>query len=109
GVRARAMSHESRNSGRLVIGDNGLPKNHNSTQEVRMSDESYVVTTKAPGGLIGVSVAGLVLALCSLGWALGLQNHLQVAQQGLATADQRNQALADKLEQTNDRMRAQGE
>jgi chromosome segregation ATPase len=74
-----------------------------------MSDETYVVTPKAPGWLIGVSVAGLVLALASLGWAIGLQNHLQVAQQGLAGADQQNQALSQKLDQTNDRMRAQGQ
>jgi chromosome segregation ATPase len=71
--------------------------------------EEYVVTPKAPGWLIGVSVAGLVLALGALGWALGLQNHLQAAQQGLAAADQRNQVLAEKLEQTNDRMKAQGQ
>jgi hypothetical protein len=74
-----------------------------------MSDETYVVAPKAPGWLIGVSVAGLVLALGSLGWAFGLQNHLQVAQQGLAAADQQNQALSQKLDQTNDRMRAQGQ
>jgi len=78
----------------------------------RVTDREYVETTvapKAPGWLVGVAIAGLVLALGSLGWALGLQNHLAAAQQSIAVADQRNQALADKLEQTNDRMKAQGE
>ncbi|HZL28555.1 MAG TPA: hypothetical protein VFC39_18675 [Acidobacteriaceae bacterium] len=78
-----------------------------------MSDrEEYVETTvapRAPGWLIGVSIAGLVLALGSLGWAIGLQNHLAAAQQSITASDQRNQALSDKLEQTNDRMKAQGE
>jgi chromosome segregation ATPase len=83
-----------------------------SKQEVRMSDREYVETTvapRAPGWLVGVAIAGLVLALGSLGWALGLQNHLAAAQQSIAASDQRNQALSDKLEQTNDRMKAQGE
>jgi chromosome segregation ATPase len=84
-----------------------------------MSDREYVrtnetvVTPAAPSWLVGVSVAALVLAVGSLGWAFGLQTHLaaqqQSSQQSLAAADQRNQALSDKLEQTNDRMKAQGE
>lgn len=73
------------------------------------SPETVVVTSQAPGWLIGLAGAGLALALGALIWAYGLQNHLAVAQQGLAAADQRNQALAEKLEQTNDRMRAQGQ
>lgn len=68
-----------------------------------------VTTPQAPTWLVGVSVAGLVLALGALGWAIGLQNHLSAAEQSLAQADQRNQALADKLQQTNERMRAQGQ
>lgn len=73
-------------------------------------NESYVVTPKAPGWLVGVAVASLLIALGALGWAYGLQNHLAAAQQALTTsADQRNQALTAKLEETNDRMKAQGE
>jgi chromosome segregation ATPase len=71
--------------------------------------ETVVVTPQAPGWLIGLAGAGLALALGALIWAYGLQNHLAAAQQGLAASDQRNQALAEKLEQTNDRMRAQGQ
>src|ERR1700712_3736595 len=82
--------------------------------EVRMSiresaPETVVVTPQAPGWLVGLAGAGLALALGALIWAYGLQNHLAAAQQGLAASDQRNQALAEKLEQTNDRMKAQGE
>ncbi|MEO7028824.1 MAG: hypothetical protein ABI147_05420 [Acidobacteriaceae bacterium] len=77
---------------------------------VERTDESYVVAPKAPGWLIGVSIASLLIALGALGWAYGLQNHLTAAQQALTTsADQRNQALSAKLEETNDRMKAQGE
>jgi hypothetical protein len=89
---------------------------NSSTQEARMSDrevvernETYVAKPAAPGWLVGVAVAGLVLALGSLGWAFGLQNHLAATQQNLATADARNQALSDRLEETNDRMKAQGQ
>jgi hypothetical protein len=79
-----------------------------SDREV-VKDTDYVVTPKAPAWLAGVAVAGLVVGLGALGWAVGLQNHLQAAQQAQVASDQRNQALADKLEQTNDRMKAQGE
>jgi hypothetical protein len=80
-----------------------------------MSDREYVepadtvVVTKTPSWLVGMAAAGLVIGLGALGWAYGLQNHLAAAQQSMVAADQRNQALSDKLEQTNDRMKAQGE
>jgi len=79
-----------------------------------MSDREFVtketvLRPAVPGWLVGTAVAGLVLSLGALGWAFGLQNHLQAAQQSLAVSDQRNQALSDKLEQTNDRMKAQGQ
>ncbi|HEY4357459.1 MAG TPA: hypothetical protein VGN16_17035 [Acidobacteriaceae bacterium] len=77
------------------------------------NDRAYVVQPKAPGWLVGVAVAGLVLALGALGWALGLQNHYNQAQsqyqQDMASANQRNSALDQKLEETNERMRAQAE
>ncbi len=79
-----------------------------SDREVVTSDE-YVVTPKAPGWLIGVSILALVVALGAVGFAYGLNNHLEAAQQAQTAANARSQALADKLEQTNDRMRAQGE
>jgi hypothetical protein len=80
-----------------------------SDRENVTSTDSYVVTPSAPAWLSGVAIAALVVALGALGWAFGLQSHLTAASQAMATADQRNQALSDKLEQTNDRMRAQGE
>src|ERR1700735_3632895 len=78
-----------------------------SDREVVTTD--YVTTPRAPGWLIGVAVVALLVSLGAVGWAYGLQNRLAVAQQAQAAADQRNQALSDKLEQTNDRMKAQGE
>jgi hypothetical protein len=78
-------------------------------EDVVPRNETYV-TSSAPGWLVGVAVAGLVVALGSLGWAFSLQNRLATEQQSLTAAvQQNNQALSDKLEQTNDRMKAQGE
>ena len=76
-----------------------------------MSDleREYVVQSKAPGWLIGVSVVSLLLALGALGWSLGLQNHLTAAEGQLTAATQQNTQLSEKLEDTNERLRAQGE
>jgi chromosome segregation ATPase len=77
-----------------------------------MSDginEAAVVESKPPMWLVGVAVAGLVLGLGALAWSLSLQNHLNTAQQDLDTASKQNAALATKLTDTNDRMRAQGQ
>ncbi|HEX4156074.1 MAG TPA: hypothetical protein VHY48_10715 [Acidobacteriaceae bacterium] len=75
-----------------------------------MSDEhEYVVQSKAPGWLVGIAVVGLLVALGALGWSLGLQDHLSAAEKNLASANQQNTALSEKLEDTNERMRAQGE
>jgi chromosome segregation ATPase len=76
-----------------------------------MSDleREYVVQSKAPGWLVGVSVVSLLAALGALGWSLGLQNHLTAAEKNLTAATQQNTALSEKLEDTNERMRAQGE
>jgi hypothetical protein len=76
-----------------------------------MSDleREYVVQSKAPGWLVGISVVSLLAALGALGWSLGLQNHLTAAEKNLTTATEQNTALSAKLEDTNERMRAQGE
>ena len=71
--------------------------------------ETIVERGGAPGWLAGVSIASLVLALGALGWAFGLQNHVQSDESRLAAADQRNQALTAQLEETNERMKAQGQ
>lgn len=73
------------------------------------TEREYVVQSKAPGWLIGVSVVSLLLALGALGWSLGLQNHLSAAENNLTAATQQNTQLSEKLEDTNERLRAQGE
>lgn len=80
-------------------------------EDLGMSDleREYVVQSKAPGWLIGVSVVSLLLALGALGWSLGLQNHLTAAESQLTAASQQNTQLSEKLEDTNERLRAQGE
>jgi hypothetical protein len=72
-------------------------------------DREYVVQSKAPGWLVGVSVVSLLAALGALGWSLGLQNHLTATEKSLTVATQQNTALSEKLEDVNERMRAQGE
>ena len=68
-----------------------------------------VEVAKVPAWLTAVAIAGLVLALGALGWAFGLHNHLTAAENKLAQADTRSQSLADQLQETNDRLRAQGQ
>ncbi len=72
-------------------------------------DREEVVHPSAPAWLSGVSVAALVVGLGALGWSFGLQNHLTQAQQSLDAANKQNTALAQKLEDTNERLKAQGE
>jgi hypothetical protein len=74
-----------------------------------MSDSPEIVETKPPVWLSAVAIAALVAALAGLAWSLGLQNHLTVAEQKLAAADRQNSLLAEKLQDTNARMKAQGE
>ena len=74
-----------------------------------MSESPEIIETKPPIWLTVVAIAALVAALGGLGWSLGLQNHLTVAEQKLAAANQQNSVLAEKLEETNERMKAQGE
>jgi len=76
-------------------------------------DDSKPTTTeyvepKPPTWLVAVAVAGLVVALGGLAWSLGLQNHLSAAETSLAAANQQNAALSQKIEDTNERMKAQG-
>lgn len=73
------------------------------------NDREYVVEPKPPGWLIGVAVVALVVAIASLAWSLGLQNHLTAAESDLAKANQQNTTLAEKIEDTNERLKAQGE
>jgi len=76
-----------------------------------MSDENetMVVESKPPVWLVGVAVAGLVLGLGALGWSFSLQGHLTTTQQNLDAANKQNAVLGEKLQETNERMHAQGQ
>lgn len=72
-------------------------------------DRETISQPKVPGWLVGVAVASLLLVLVALGWSYGLQNHLTAAENKLSAATQQNTALTEKLEDTNERLKAQGE
>ncbi len=72
-------------------------------------NQEIVVDHRAPNWLVGVAIVALLAALGALAWALTLQNHLTVAERNLNTATQGNAALAEKIDDTNERLRAQGE
>jgi chromosome segregation ATPase len=74
-----------------------------------MNETSNDVVTKPPVWLTVIAFTGVVLGIGALGWSLGLQNHLAATQQNLDAAKKQNTILADKLEDTNERMRAQGQ
>jgi hypothetical protein len=74
-----------------------------------MSEEEYGTERSMSGLFMAVVVIALLAALGSLVWCYGLQNHLNVAQQKLVEADQRNADLAEKLDATNARLRATSE
>ncbi len=67
------------------------------------------VEHRVPNWLAAVSILALLAALGALIWALTLQNHLATAERNLQTATQQNGALAEKIDDTNERLRAQGE
>jgi hypothetical protein len=73
------------------------------------TNESMVVESKPPMWLAGVAVGGLLLGLGALAWSLSLQNHLNTTQQNLDAATKQNAVLSEKIQDTNDRMRAQGQ
>lgn len=74
-----------------------------------MVEREEVVERKQPGWPAAVAVLSLVLALCALGWSLSLQNKLTAANNTVAETQQQNAHLADQIEETNERMKAQGE
>ncbi len=78
-------------------------KDHGTTH-----DETYV-ETKPATWLVGVAVAALIIALGGLAWSFGLQSHLTDAESKLTTATQQNAALSEKIDDTNERMKAQGQ
>jgi chromosome segregation ATPase len=73
------------------------------------TNEVTVVESKPPMWLAGVAVCGLVLGLGALAWSFTLQNHLSTTQQNLDAATKQNAVLSEKIQETNERMRAQGQ
>jgi len=74
-----------------------------------MAEERYVEERSMSGVFLGVLVVALLAALGSLVWCYGLQNHLADTQKQLASAQQKNADLAEKLDATNARLRATSE
>lgn len=75
-------------------------------KEVRTQE---YVEPKPPMWLIAVAVVALLVALGSLLWSYGLQNHLTDAESKLAASNQQNSSLSEKIDDTNERMKAQGQ
>jgi hypothetical protein len=67
------------------------------------------VEHKPASWLVGVAIAALVVALGGLAWSFGLQSHLTDAETKLSAATQQNSALSEKIDDTNERMKAQGQ
>src|ERR1700677_1690562 len=59
--------------------------------------------------LVGVAVAALIVALGGLAWSFTLQSHLTDAESKLSAATAQNAALSEKIDDTNERMKAQGQ
>ncbi|MFC6645088.1 hypothetical protein ACFQBQ_05670 [Granulicella cerasi] len=68
-----------------------------------------VVEQRTPGWLAPVAVLGLVLGLGALIFALVVQNKLTTTEQQVAEANKINASLQEKLEDTNARLKAQGQ
>jgi chromosome segregation ATPase len=72
-----------------------------------MSDEVQVVPARDTSGALLIALGlSLVLAIAALIWCYALSNHLTVAEQKLASAEQKNQQLANQQEALGDRLRA---
>jgi chromosome segregation ATPase len=74
--------------------------------EVETQEHEYV---QPAVWLVGTAIVALLVALGSLAWCLALQNHLSDTEAKLATATQQNAALSEKIDDTNERMKAQGQ
>ena len=85
------------------------PQVRRQKEDIRMADEirTYEVERQPNHKLLlGVGIAGLVLALGSLGWNYGLQHQLQDA---VTAKGQENDKLQAELDQTNARLKATSE
>jgi hypothetical protein len=77
-------------------------------------DDKQVTTNEyvehgPPAWLTGVSIVALIVALGALIWSFTLQNRLSDTEAKLGTANQQNAALSEKVDDTNERMKAQGQ
>ncbi|MDE1161100.1 MAG: hypothetical protein PW792_04030 [Acidobacteriaceae bacterium] len=68
-----------------------------------------VVEQRTPGWIAPVAVLALLLALGSLVWGLVLQNKLTDEHKAVDAAVSQNSSLNDKIEDTNERLKAQGQ
>ncbi|MBW4038317.1 MAG: hypothetical protein HIU91_05455 [Acidobacteria bacterium] len=73
-----------------------------------MSTTDYV-EPKPPSWLVGVAVVALLVAAAGLIWSFTLQNRLQDTQAKLSNSTQQYAALSDRIDDANERMKAQGE
>jgi chromosome segregation ATPase len=80
-----------------------------ATYDKEVVHDEYVEQPKPPTWLVAVAVVALLAGLGSLAWSIGLQNHLTAAETSLAGANQQNAVLTQKLDDTNARMKAQGQ
>ncbi len=74
--------------------------------EVGTNGRDYV---QPAAWLVGVAIVALLVALGGLVWSFALQSHLSDTQGKLATVTQQNAALSEKIDDTNERMKAQGQ
>ena len=74
----------------------------------QVTTQEYV-EQKPPMWLAAVAIAALIVALASLVWSLGLQNHLKDTEARLSSSNQQNSTLSGRIDDTNERMKAQGQ
>jgi len=67
------------------------------------------VEQKPASWLVGVAVGALVVALGGLAWSFTLQSHLTDAETKLSAATAQSSSLSEKIDDTNERMKAQGQ
>ena len=67
-----------------------------------------VIQPRTPAWLVGLAVIALLVAIAGLIWSFTLQNRLTDAENRLVTSNQQNSALSAKMDDTNERMKAQG-
>jgi chromosome segregation ATPase len=71
-----------------------------------MSAEERGTERSASGIFIGVIALVFLVAVGALVWCFELQNHVTVTEKRLADADSRNTQLAERLDETNAKLRA---